>query len=342
MDFQRLKTTQKPVVLYGMGDGADRIIEQLILHGVKPAGVFASDEFVRGQEFHGLRVMRYDEAKAQFGDMIVLVAFGTARQDVLARICAIADEQELYVPDLPVVSGELFTREFAAENRERLQWVYDRLADDVSKKTFESVIQYKLTWQAEHLFSCEMPQSEAYENLLRFECGERFLDLGAYRGDTVEDFVRHCGDYASITAVEPDGYSFRKLTEKTENLANCTCIRAAASDRSGEAMFAAKAGRGSRLSAKGEKIPTLCVDDLAQTDGFTFINVDVEGAEAAVICGAEQTVRQCRPKLLLAAYHRSEDLFCLPMMLLNMQPNYRLYMRKHPGLPAWDVNYYLV
>ena len=342
MDVQQLKTTQKPIVLYGMGNGADRIIDLLRLHGIEPAGVFASDEFVRGQEFQGFRVMRYDEAKAVFGDMIVLVAFGSARQDVLARIRAIANEQELYVPDLPVVEGELFTREFAAKNRENLQWVYDRLADDISKKTFESVIQYKLTWEPAHLFSCELPQSEAYENLLCLQSNERFLDLGAYRGDTVEEFVRYCPNYASITAVEPDGYSFRKLTEKTEHLANCTCIHAAASDRSGETMFAAKAGRGSRIAERGETIPTVCVDALAKDGGFTFLNIDVEGAEAEVIAGAEKTVAQYRPKLLLAAYHRSEDLFRLPMMLLQMQPNYRLYMRKHPGLPAWDVNYYLV
>ncbi|MBQ5748972.1 MAG: FkbM family methyltransferase [Oscillospiraceae bacterium] len=342
MDWTQLQKTKKPIVLYGMGNGAERIIEQMRLHGAEPAGVFASDEFVRGQTFCGFRVMRYDEAKAAFGDMVVLVAFGTAREDVLARIRAIASEQELYVPDLPVVEGELFTREFVHKHKEALQWVYDRLADDVSKKTLESVIQYKLTWQAEHLFSCEMPQSEAYEHLLCLQSGERFLDLGAYRGDTVEEFVRYCPKYASVTAVEPDGYCYRKLTERTAPLSNCTCIHAAASSRTGEAMFSAKAGRGSHISKKGAPIQTVCVDDLAKNGGFTFLNIDVEGAESDVIEGAVQTLSQYRPKLLLAAYHRSEDLFCLPMQVLNLNPNYRLYLRKHPGLPAWDINYYLI
>ncbi len=342
MDFQQLQKSQKPIALYGMGNGAERIIEQMRLHGTAPACVFASDEFVRGQEFCGFRVMRYDEAKAVFGDMLVLVAFGTAREEVIARIRDIASEQELYVPDLPVVSGELFTLEFARKNRENLQWVYDRLADDISKKTFESIIRYKLTWQAEHLFACEQPQDEAYENLLCLKPGERFLDLGAYRGDTVEEFIRRCPDYASVTAVEPDGYCCRKLIERTASLRNCICIHAAASSRSGEAFFAAKAGRGSRLSDNGEKIQTVCVDDLANGGKFTFLNIDVEGAESDVIAGAAKTIARCRPKLLLAAYHRSEDLFRLPMQVLRLHPNYKLYLRKHSGLPAWDINYYLV
>ena len=77
MNWEELKEAKLPIVLYGMGDGADRILAALAAHGLQATGVFASDEFVRGQVFRGFPVLRYEEAKRRFGRMLVLLAFGT-------------------------------------------------------------------------------------------------------------------------------------------------------------------------------------------------------------------------------------------------------------------------
>lgn len=44
--WQILQLTDKPVVLYGMGNGADQIIDLCDRLQIKVAGIFASDEFV--------------------------------------------------------------------------------------------------------------------------------------------------------------------------------------------------------------------------------------------------------------------------------------------------------
>lgn len=46
--WTRLQAETRPVVLYGMGDGADKILDRFAQLGIAAAGVFASDEFVRG------------------------------------------------------------------------------------------------------------------------------------------------------------------------------------------------------------------------------------------------------------------------------------------------------
>ena len=74
MNWEELKEAKLPIVLYGMGYGADRILAALAAHGLQAAGVFASDEFVRGQVFHSFPVLRYEEAKRRFGRMLVLLA----------------------------------------------------------------------------------------------------------------------------------------------------------------------------------------------------------------------------------------------------------------------------
>ena len=72
----------------------------------------------------------------------------------------------------------------------------------------------------------------------------------------------------------------------------------------------------------------------------TLIKMDVEGAEREAICGAAQTIRRYHPRLNIAAYHRGADFFQLPLLVHGLCPSYRLYLRHHPYVPAWDTNLY--
>ena len=53
----------KPVVLYGMGDGAEKINAALNAHGLSFADIMASDNFVRGQIFWGAKSKRCRKLK---------------------------------------------------------------------------------------------------------------------------------------------------------------------------------------------------------------------------------------------------------------------------------------
>lgn len=55
--WTRLQCEGRDVVLYGMGDGADKILRVCAGRGIPVRDVFASDAFVRGQHFHGRRVL---------------------------------------------------------------------------------------------------------------------------------------------------------------------------------------------------------------------------------------------------------------------------------------------
>ena len=65
-----LASAGRPVVLYGTGNGADKILDQLILRNIPVSGVFASSGFVRDRSFRGFPVETYDALKERFPDMI--------------------------------------------------------------------------------------------------------------------------------------------------------------------------------------------------------------------------------------------------------------------------------
>ena len=94
--FDYLKSVSTPIFLYGMGNGADKIIEQCEKRNIKIEGIFASDEFVRGQTFHGMTVQSYSQVRSKHSDIIILLCFGSSLPDVLDRIYALANQNELY------------------------------------------------------------------------------------------------------------------------------------------------------------------------------------------------------------------------------------------------------
>lgn len=340
--WQYLKETRKPILLYGMGNGADKIINVLEENGIEFQGVFASDGFVRDKFFHGKKLISYSQAKEQFGDMIVLLCFGSARDDVRQNVLKIASEQELYAPEVPVVSTGLFNLDYYNQNKAEFDKIYSLLADDLSKKTFLNIIKYKISGKIEYLLDCETDENEPYKTFLHLSNDETFLDLGAYTGDTVADFVARVEDYNEIIAVEPDIKNFKKLSRNTENLKNIILYNAGISDSVKCDMFSMCGGRNSTSDKGKTEIEFLSVDKICKGKNVTYIKMDVEGEEENTILGAGDTIRKCKPKMLVSAYHKTDDFLCLPKAVLNIRDDYKIYLRHFRSLPAWDTNFYFI
>ena len=115
--WEYLKTAEKAIVLYGMGNGADKIIKVLEEKGIAFNGVFSSSGFKKNKLFHGLPLESYEELKCRLGEMIVLLCFGTHLPNVMEDIKKIAAKEELYAPDVPVVGGGLFDKAYFEEHK---------------------------------------------------------------------------------------------------------------------------------------------------------------------------------------------------------------------------------
>ena len=213
--WKYLQSVDKKIVLYGMGDGADKIKAVLDERNIPVADIMASDDFVRGQEFLGYRVKKLSEIENEYGnDFIILVCFGSQIPDVTVHIYNIAEKHELYAPNVPVIGEGVFDLEFANENKADLQKVYKMLADDQSKKVFENVIRYKLSGDLKYLRECETPADEKFD-LLNIGTEEIVVDLGAYDGDTLTEFLNGTSmQFKKLYAMEPDDKNYRKLKRR--------------------------------------------------------------------------------------------------------------------------------
>ncbi len=340
--WSHLRQTDKPIYLYGMGNGADKILKVLGSMDVHPRGVFASDDFVRYQNFQGYTVCSYADAVRKDGEFIVLVSFGTQLDDVISNILRIASEQELYAPFVPLFGDELFDLSYFRTHAHELERVYVMLHDETSRHVFSSILTYRVTGRIKYLMDATTEKEEIFS---RYDLGPSpsFVDLGAYNGDTVREFVSLYPNHSRIFAMEPDRKNFRKLVSNTEDIPFTSLWNACSGSKEGTAHFSQKAGRNSSLSASGNiKVPMLSVDSMVSGSHVSYIKMDVEGEEYESIRGAESTIKKDHPSMLISAYHRSEDLFRLPLLVSSISDDYRILLRHHKYIPDWDTNFYFL
>lgn len=336
--WMRLKTETKPILLYGSGDGAEKIYAELMKNGINISGVFASDGFRRKRSFKNFNIVPFEEAKRIYGDFVGLFAFGSNTEEVILGVKEMMKSREILVAEMPVFGDSPFNLEFAIKNADKLKEVYNVLADEQSKRVFEQTVLFKLDGDINRLFSCETSEDEAFNSILKLKKGDSFLDLGAYNGDTVLDFVKRVGEYSHITAVEPDKKSFAKLLKNTEHL-YIDCINTAISYKCGEIPFCFKGSRGSVFGGE-DSVKAITVDSLERN--FDYIKFDVEGQEINAIMGAENLISEHKPKMLISCYHKIDDYFEIPLAVLRIRPDYKVYMRHYPYIPAWDTNFYFI
>lgn len=344
--WQRLQQESRPLVLYGTGNGAEKLLAVLEKYQISVSDIFVSDAFYRGQEFHGYTCLRYTDICQKYEDCIILIGFAIFRDDMIHTIKEIAKKYEVLAPEVPVFGYDVFTLNHLTTYQEEIQQIYNALADEQSRKVFSSVLHYRLTGQLSYLFNCETPRQEVFDNLIHPGDTATYVDLGAYRGDTIEEFLQVTGGrFQSIYALEPDTKNYQKLQEYLATLPKEISSRIntypfASWSEQTTLPFDGGGGRNSSVNTGKREVQATDVDSVLKGIKATYIKMDVEGAEAETLTGLKQTLAVFKPALAVSTYHRTTDLFLLPLQILTLQPQYQLYLRHHPYIPAWETNYY--
>jgi len=339
--WQALRDCGQPVVLYGMGDGADKVLRAFERFGIQPAAVMASDAFVRGQQFHGFTVQRMRDLEASLGDFTVALCFASQLPDVMAHIKAVASRHRLLAPPVAPFGEVLFDEAFVRKYEAELRAAGQLLADEQSRRVYRAVLRFCHTGDIGLLDEVTTEKDEVFRDILRLGDNEVYVDLGAYNGDTIAEFLHYTGgSYRKIVALEPNAKNFAKLQASCGSLPRTELWQLGAWNKNTTLLFNNKAGRNSAVADKGVETRVATVDSILCGTAATYVKADVEGADREALLGMEKTLRLFAPKLNFAAYHRFEDIFELPLLIKKLNPDYQIYLRHHPYIPAWDTNLY--
>ena len=338
-----LASEKRPIVVYGMGNGADKLIERFNKYGITISDFFASDGFVRGHFFHGMRVKSFSEIKETYEDFVIVLSFASNRAEVVDMLADIDSKHEMYVPDMPVAGEEYFDREFYNTHYEEIASAYNLFADEDSKNAYASIINYKLTGKMKYLMDAYSDKDELYDELNGKEI-ESYIDAGAYNGDTAKEAIEYFPRLREIIAIEPDPKNYKKLVKFSDTVTSpkISAVNAAVWSEVGGGEFLASGNRNSSVSStasyqhKDTEVNLISIDSLNASPDY--IKYDVEGAELDALIGSRNTIISHKPTMLVSLYHRSRDIFEIPNYIGREYPFYKMALRRLRCLPAWEIN----
>lgn len=267
------------------------------------------------------------------------------RERTLTRLLAEYGIRDLFFFSEPAYAPSLSTRDYVERNLHSLQTVYKLLADAESRETFCSVLRQRRENCCGYLRLASYPEYE--HPLCQAVEGDTVIDGGGFDGQTSLRFAHRVGTDGKVYCFEPVSRNLELVQNTLKSiedspLSSVVQVVAMGVGDCEETVSIAVAGGSSKIEGSGgmsagkaaqhEEIRVTTLDSFWESTGrsrLDLISLDIEGLEMAALRGAENVIRQFRPKLQISLYHKPEDLYEIPLWLDGLGLGYRFYLGHH-------------
>jgi len=220
-------------------------------------------------------------------------------------------------------------------NTDLLEWVYENLADSISRRSLNALIRFWLTWdyidwRDISVYSHDVADTAVYP----FYEDEVFVDSGSYIGDTVLQYVKFVNpDFKRVYTYDISAASIKHMEHNLANLSNVEIRHKGTGEENAELNMVGfdQAYHGNKLVADEsdksvDKVKVVRLDDDIN-EPVSFLKIDCEGYDKETLRGARNMIQRYHPKLHVDSYHKLEDLIEVPRLIREIDPSYTLYLR---------------
>lgn len=321
-----VKNSPVPKYLFGRNIYAKKLLEQVSIDGF-------IDDFYSEDIYMDKRVVKLEGVPK---NALVLVLSGGNTKSALSRVkefnLECLDYYSFYhysgIDLTEVYMNENFRKEYD-ENSKKFEKIYSMLADDISKAHFYQVVNFRYSYDLKYLKDFKNLEDQQYfEDFLDLKHDEVFLDVGGFDGYTTEEFIKFCPDYKAVHIFEPEKKNIKKLQKRLKNYRDVNLYDIGLSNKKETLKFDIS-GSASKISGNGKiEIKVDRLDDVLN-DSFTFLKMDIEGAEELALDGARKNIKINHPKLAISVYHKANDLWKIPEQIMSIRDDYKIYLRHY-------------
>lgn len=337
----------KKIILYGGGEGSSSFSVYILMkYGLNACAVL-DRKFKSGDTYCGIPAFsphEYKPADEDKENAVVVITVG--KREYFGEISGclrslgfknIILSTDIYEYHLLNAPAELEKRGFNyyLDNRKRIMTCLDLFNDDLSREIFVRFMQTHMQRKpvnipggtfAEQYFPRDIALGKGYL---------RFINCGAYNGDTLKNLNALFGKIDAAACFEPDPDNFELLTRylcANHNKIAHSVIAFPCGVFSHETQLHFADGNKlvSIISDKGESvIQCVALDHVLPGFKPTFIHMDVEGAEPAALKGADQLITENKPDLAISVYHSPNHIWDIPLYIDDLQLGYKFYLRNY-------------
>lgn len=355
--FEKIKSINKKVVLFGAGGEAAAVLGLLRDNGIYPICFCDNSKKLFGKKYLGLDVYSYDNIREKYSEYVLVISTRPiVAREIIEQLEEQNEENEYFNMCIPFkVDHVLLDTEKLSNYGEGFECVLNLMEDDISKQIFREMIRYKMTGDGINLLNYISGETFFDETLLRKNDSHVFVDVGAYTGDTIMRFCQFNGNYYDkIIGIELEKGNFDCLSQfvKYSRLKNVelhnvggwskkdkmVCytfsklkFENANLYKSAEMMMNNKKKKD--IAKNNEESIELImdvnsVDNILDGERATLIKVNAISADLEIIKGCEKTIRRWRPSFVLEYGCKPEHIIEIPMFLKNIDNSYRFYLRQ--------------
>ncbi|MDU9041540.1 FkbM family methyltransferase [Pseudomonas corrugata] len=211
---------------------------------------------------------------------------------------------------------------------DRIARMREQLADEASRELLDRIVDFRTTGDYLRL-PAPTPRQYFPEDLPSWPQPLRFIDCGAYTGDTVEEMRTAGLNFEAVATFEPNLENYAVLVKNLSDL-NAVNFPCGVSDGNRQVGFDGALGAGGHLvESGGETVTCVRLDDALPEFAPTLIKMDIEGEEPMALVGALHLLHQYRPSLAISIYHRAEHLWSIFEQINGYGLGYRFFLRCH-------------
>lgn len=344
-----------PIVIYGAGNKGREVCRLLLAQGHAVAG-FIDSHAKPGQFCEGLPVQTADEWRLANRPQThtVVVAIHNYAVDMQALLHSIDSMGFMRVVNMVEFYNQfpgglphhywLCPRAFYLPYKAEIQSLFEIIKDEASLRLLQAILAFRLS--GDYTVLPQPSQEDQYRptGLPRWPEPLRFVDCGAFVGDTIEQFAEEGYRFEAILAFEPDVENYQALVKTAHRFGFSICIPCGVSGKMEQVRFLSGGGGSSHIAKEGEgNVIVQCVSLDEAIGGFCpgFIKMDIEGAEIDALHGAYRLISEHRPGLAISVYHHPAHLWQIPLLIASWNLGYQFYLRMH-GHSTFDVVLYAI
>ena len=174
--------------------------------------------------------------------------------------------------------------------------------------------------------------------------GGVFIDGGAFDGGDTVRFFDWMNEKKNVGAIafEADSDNYEITKKNLVGYSQVKIYNQGLSDVSEKKRFLSGKGEMSNFSSQGDSVVLLnALDNMIGAEQVSYIKMDVEGFEQKALLGAKRIIEEQFPTLAVSIYHKREDIWKLPELILRINPKYKFFLR-HYSLGVVDTVLYAI
>lgn len=349
--IEAIRTQKKKMIFFGAGRMARMFIktyceekQQLPL----PAYICDNNRSLWGEKIAGVSIVSPEELKNETMEDVENVVIVMAQVLPFTMLESLQSPyesgglQKYYHLIMPLSQMETYL--FYCENHERVDRVYEALADEQSKYAYKKYFQYLM--EGNLTFPTIFTANAYWENDIigRLKDDEVVVYAGAYDGEHMS-LALNSNPNIELHGFEPNKNCAALLDEKYSHLSNVHIHKVGLGDKAEQLCFDNTVGSSAMTvfdATRPERVyDTIDVDQMDHilNGRVDLIALDIEGDEIKALHGAERIILEYRPVLAICVYHRIEHYVEVMETIQHICPGYEFYFRQHSIVPHESVLY---